>query len=81
MTDETIEDRLQKYTEKRENGEPLSDEELEQLREDIETMSEAMGSIAEAISSAYTALLNDVTRETSPLLALAEEYEKECDNE
>jgi DNA mismatch repair ATPase MutS len=77
MTEESLEERLERLKAKQESGEELTDEEIQQLKADLQHFNEAMSSLAETFIDGYSDMLRDMASALQPVAEAVGEIDKE----
>jgi hypothetical protein len=77
MTEESLEARLERLNAKQERGEELTDEEIQQLKADIQQINEAMSSLAETFIHSYSDMLCHMAGALQPAVEAVGEIDKE----
>jgi len=72
MSDSDMLQRLERLKAKQERGEELTDEEVQQLQEDLESFENAMSGFVESFAAVYTDALSDFHDALQPLVECCE---------
>lgn len=80
QSDEDLLERLDRLKAKQERGEELTDEELEQLFDDLDALIAGFEPLVETVSDVMSDVIRDLNDALQPLMEFYEEYEDKIES-